>query len=289
MLIQEFFVSLQREIKTFIIMEATELLYWMRKWELDDKLIYKKASENQAIFVRNKICSNLLKTHGFVVGHHHSKSCLLPVYFMKIRNGIKLIMRENFYDWKVSVEIPEEYADLPADYLPTDCLSYSMVKNEFEKIPSCYCEGFKKEWCYDAYNPKQPGKKFTIEIPDDECLYVIIHYLKHAYPDIAFNPEDDKRTVDEIKSSIDKILADNGFNDLQEEQSYGKTVKNPVMSAWEIIRRTYNKLDDMYYDGKMTVEEMPVVSDNSQEYAEAILKFPEAHAEFLMEEWMFKM
>ena len=36
-------------------MKPVELLYWMRKWELDDNLIYKKASESQACWVRDKI------------------------------------------------------------------------------------------------------------------------------------------------------------------------------------------------------------------------------------------
>ena len=42
----------------------------------------------------------------------------------------------------------------------------------------------------------------------------------------------------------------------------------------------------MYYAHKIDIKEFPSVSDESSEYAEAIIKFPEAHAEFLMEEWM---
>ena len=267
-------------------MEPVELQYWMRKWELDDNLIYKKAGESQACWVRGKVCGNLLKTRCFVVSRHYSKSCELPVYYMKMRNGIQLIMRCNFYDWKVSVEIPRDYEPLPADYLPTDCLSHRMVKHEGERIPPCYCEGFKDEWCFDAYNPQQPPKKFTIEIPDDVCLYVILHSLKHAYPDIVFNVEDDKRTVEEIEQALDEIFDKNGFNDLRDDDRWGKVVKKPVMSAWEIIWRTYSKLDEMYYANKIDIKEFPSVSDKSSDYAEAIIKFPEAHAEFLMEEWM---
>ena len=43
----------------------------------------------------------------------------------------------------------------------------------------------------------------------------------------------------------------------------------------------------MYYDGKMTVKEMPTVSKDSQEYAKVIMRFPEVHEEFLREEWMY--
>lgn len=265
-----------------------ELKYWNRKLKLDDNLIYKNAAETQISFVQNKIVGNLLRTVGFVVSHHYSKSCELPVYFIKMRNGIKIIMRCNFYDWKLSVEIPEEYAVLPPNYLPEDCLSYDMVVNKGQKIPPCYLEGFKEEWCYDAYIPEHPGKKFTVEIPDDERLYVILHYLKHAYPDKTFCINDDKRSVKEIKQSIDKILDANGFNDYREYIFFGKPSKRRVMDAWEIICLTYCKL---YYDLDSEIREIYgksiCISNDSQCYAECILRFPEIHKEWLMEEWLF--
>ena len=269
-------------------MDKVALTYWIRKWELDDNLIYKKASERQAQFVEHKICGNLLKACGFVISKHMSKSCILPVYYIKARNGIRLTMRCNFYDWKVSVEIPDGYDNLPANYLPMDCMSHSMVEHSGEKIPSCYCEGFKKEWCFDAYNPQQPNKKFTIEIPDEERLYVVLHRLKHAYPEKVFKVEDDKRTVGKIRADIDKLLDANGFNEMRDEIFFEKSVKRRVIGAWNILWRTYCKMGDLYHDGKMPSEDYPSVSDDSREYAECIIKYPEVHEAWLMEEWMYK-
>lgn len=271
-------------------MEKTELKHWRKTWALKETLIYRQAAYDQVNFVINKICGNLLKCKGFVVSHHTSKSCKLPVYFIKLRNGIRLTMRCNFYDWKLSVEIPEEYASLPTNYLPEDCLSYDLVQNKIDKISPCYCEGFKKEWCYDAYDPQLPPKKFTIEIPDDERLYVIIHYLKHAYPDVTFNPKDDKRTVDELKSDIEKILDAHGFNDWKEETNCeGKVSKYRVMNAWEILRRTYCIMDEYPYSEEIrkVFGKSMCISNDPQRYAEVIKKFPEIHKEFLMEEWMY--
>lgn len=262
------------------------LLYFMRHWGLDEKLIYKKAAEEQAIFVRDKICGNLLWTKGFVVSHHHSKSCFLPVYYTKMRNGIKVIMRGNFYDWKISVEIPEGYA-LPLGFLPEDCLSHGMVEGKYEKIPSCYLEGFKEEWAYDAYNPEHPSRKFTIETPDDVRLYVILHTLKHIIPDIVFKVEDDKRDIGEIESSIRKIYDGNGFNEEEEDTFMGKPAKRRVMAGWEILWRTHCKIDDLYYDGKLTVEEKHSVEDDPLKLAALIMKYPEIHQEFLVEEWLY--
>ena len=268
-------------------MEKIELDYWKRKWELDENLIYKKAALSQASFVKGSICGNLLKARGFVVSTHCSKSCELPVYFIKLRNGIKLIMRCNFYDWKISVDIPEEYDILPANYLPTDCLSHCLVENATDKIPLCYLEGFKKEWSFDAYIPEQPGKRFTIEIPDDERLYVIIHYLKHAYPDKVFNPEDDQRTIEEIKASVENIINANGYNDWYDDTSWGKPHKRRIMSAWEILWRTYCIMDDMSSEIRKEFGSSMCIENDPQRYAETIKRFPEIHKEFLMEEWMF--
>ena len=49
---------------------------WMNKWDLDEKLIYKNATVKQAIFVRDDIGMNLLKSRVFIVSTHTSKFCL---------------------------------------------------------------------------------------------------------------------------------------------------------------------------------------------------------------------
>ena len=264
-------------------------MYWIRKWELDENLIYKKAGQGQAAFVRNQICGNLLHTHGFVVSKHYSKSCKLPVYFLKLRNGIKLIMRCNFYNWMVSVDIPDIYEPLPKDFLPTDCLSHRMVKHKGKRIAPCYMEGFHKEWCYDAYIPEQPSKKFSIEIPDDWRLYLIIYRLKHAYPDVEFRAEDDARTKEQIAEAVECIWNANGYADLRDEERWGKVMKRPVISSWEITWQTYSKIDDLYYDDKIDVKELPNLSDGKpMQYAELIVKHQDVHEEFLREEWMFE-
>lgn len=259
------------------------LLPWMREWDLSDKLIYKKAAENQAIFIRDDIGMNLLHSRVFIVSTHTSKSCLLPVYYIKMQNGIKLIMRGNFYDWKISVEIPENFPNLPKHYLPEDCITGGIDK----KISDCYLEGFKNEWGYDAYNPENPGKKFTIEAYDTYHLYVIIHALKNAYPDIVFKAEDDKRSKEEIVKSIEKMLDDNGFNEIKQVFPNGRVERH--MSGWEILRKTYRKVDDLCYTDKVCeYEEIKDACEQPEKLAGLILKYPSVHEAFLMEEFMFE-
>lgn len=74
------------------------LLTWIREWDIADDLIYKKAAESQAIFIRSMRDGLLDHTPVFVVSCHMSKSVLLPVYYIKIQNGVEVLIRNNFYD-----------------------------------------------------------------------------------------------------------------------------------------------------------------------------------------------
>lgn len=257
------------------------LLYWQRTFKLDSNLIWKSSAESQECFVRDTICGDLLHSNCFLVNFHHSKSCKLPVYYMKLRNGISVITRGNFYDWKISVEIPEEYPALPANYLPDDCMSWRMVENRYETIDSYFLEGFKYEWAYEGYNPATPAKKFTIEVPTDEKLYVIMHYLKHAYPETVINVSDDTRTIEEIQASIDHIVDNFGGSEVEKDDN-GKTVYNydgtpsTVMSIRDIFWRTYYKA--------YRLDNVKEPEGDSKTYAECIMKNPEVHEEFLRDE-----
>ena len=96
------------------------LLHWMRKQEIDDKMLYKNAAIKQECFIRDQICMRLLHTHSFVISTHRSKSIVLPVYAFTMENGIKVICRENFYGWKLSVKLPK---DRPCEnIIPEDLL-----------------------------------------------------------------------------------------------------------------------------------------------------------------------
>lgn len=260
----------------------------MRKWNLDDKLRWKRSAESQVHFIKNNVCGNLLNAPGFVVGTHHSKSCKLPVYFIRMRNGIELTMRGNFYDWKASVVIPEGYSGLPVGIIPEDCLSYKMVETPADKIPSCYCEGFKEDWCYDGYNPANPGRKFTIEVPDKERLYVILHVLKHVYPDVVFDEKSDVRDEDGLRKSIAGIFSAHGYDETEEDMSMGIKRERRLVSGWEILWRTHKVIDDIHYDtDNLEHKECDVLEDTAENYAKVISRFLEVHREFLMEEWLF--
>ena len=265
------------------------LLTWMREWDIPETLIFKDAGKNQAIFVRDT-CGGLLGyAPVFMISTHRSKSVTLPVYYIKMRNGIEIVMRDNFYDWKMSVKIPEHYDPLPADYLPLDCLCDG-VGDEKETIPDCYLEGFPSCWAFEAYNPERPAKKFTVELSDKFKVYVILHALKHAYPDVTFDANDDKRTPEEIQKSIEKIYDEHGFNKTYKDTFDGeKHFDRKMTSGWEILWRTYNALRhaEEEANGGHYVAGLMDVPENPEEFAKRICKFPSVHEVFLSEEYTF--
>ena len=279
------------------------LLKFMRQWDIDENLIYKKAGINQAIFVRDELALNLLRAVPvFAISTHRSKSVPLPVYGLTMRNGIKLIMRDNFYDWKATVILPKP---LPKNYLPTELFS------NHGDISDCYLEGFHASWSFKNYDPESETQtKFTVELSNKYKVYMLVFFLKNAFPDKEFNPEDDKRTVEEIKASIDKIHDEAGFNIWREDDTFGgKPYKRRLMSGFEILWRTYNAIDDFKndevtdYDSKYKYFEnkywnshphednarflMLDVPNDSSLFAKIIHGEPEVHKVFLMEEWLY--
>ena len=258
------------------------LLYHIRKTELDENLIYKKSAESQMSFMRNEIGLNLLKgMHVFVVSTHYSKSCELPVYYIMLDNGIKVIARANFYDWKISVDSP---VDIPAMSVPLDILTGG-VKS---KIPDVYLEGFHSSWSYDAYNPMNPGKRFTVEVSDRYRFYVLIHALKNALPDRPIWVNDDKRSVDEIEAAVTKIYKDNGFYEMVPNKWDSKKLTG-FICGWEILWRTHCAIENLRDTHKdLSYSDLMDVNKDPRMMAEFIMKYPEVHEVFLREENSFK-
>lgn len=131
--------------------------YWKQIMEVRDYLPYLLASDYEQF---KNITIN-------VIGTHKSKSITLPVYEVNLPHiGIKLIMRNNFFDWKVSIISDTDI----------EIKNYDLFKDR--KIEPVYCEGFKKEQVFGPYSENK--KQFTIEIEDTykliTFLYIICKY-----------------------------------------------------------------------------------------------------------------
>lgn len=152
----------------------------------DEKMLWKKSWSDQVCFVRDKIPTFLV--HGMetmnrdernkqyqtirenitVISTHTSKSILLPVYCIKA-NGDTFIIRNNFYDWKVSVETN--------DIHKMDWQKLGIIRNNETQVHPVYCEGFKPEWVYKPYADDK--WKYTIEINSRFKLKMFFWFLQN--------------------------------------------------------------------------------------------------------------
>lgn len=153
-----------------------DLLAWMRVYEPEEKMSFKRGYWHQTVFVRDELARMLHKNYEEykadpvkVISTHMSKSIVLPVYYIYLEAyDTKIIMRNNFYDWKISIE--SEYTIHGID---------DFITKEEKPINPIYCEGFEESWVYGMY--KDNYKKFTVEIgSNDYNLYTFLYMVKNS-------------------------------------------------------------------------------------------------------------
>lgn len=146
---------------------------WFMDW-LDatpDSLYFKKAAEGQIMFIRDTLGRAMVGARKeweaavSVIGEHHSKSVRLPVYKVTLP-GLDLVLRNNFYDWKVSV-VSED--------LIHNVEGWGLF-DETQAISACYCEGFPREWVFGPY--AESKRRFTVEILTQYDLYAFCLLLR---------------------------------------------------------------------------------------------------------------
>lgn len=137
---------------------------WISNHKPAENMIYKDAALSQMLFVRDTIPKMLCDTYELyrtiqdnitVISTHFSKSIELPVYCMKA-SGATYILRNNFHDWKISVNT--------GVFQRINFKELGIFDTSAE-ISGVYCEGFKREWVYGSYDKDQ--NKFTAEINDN--------------------------------------------------------------------------------------------------------------------------
>lgn len=166
----------------------------IHEWALDnepsDTIIYKDGYWDQIRFIRdrlpelfhdiiynNEYAINYTKAQKriVVINTHTSKSIKLPVVLIDLEDTLelKLIMRNNFHDWKISV--------LSSVFSIEACFGYLFEQNEI--IDPIYCEGFKEKFVFDSY--QNDKKFFTVEIRNDYQMYtfifLVINSLKRKF------------------------------------------------------------------------------------------------------------
>lgn len=158
-------------------MNKTTLKDWIANNEPAERMFFAGPAKKQFVFLSDDIAKALYDDETtaersmLVVSTHTSKSIRLPVVeawlTVRDRHAARIVLRGNFYDWKVSVD-----ARAPA-YLDSEGLFD--VGREFS---SCYCEGFPDGDVFGGY--RAPSSRFTIEIADGDDLIEFVRRLKRA-------------------------------------------------------------------------------------------------------------
>jgi hypothetical protein len=156
------------------LMKEQPLQEWFNQNKPDDNLLWKDGLARQVIFVRDTLSFLLFSSYEEyeqnrwqVVSTHTSKSVKLPVYHLRMPSGLCFTMRDNFYDWKVSVELPT-----PLEIDP------SLLFDPDETISPVYFEGFPRNRIYGSYN--DDPTRFSVEIRNDYEVYCFMLLLRQA-------------------------------------------------------------------------------------------------------------
>ena len=145
---------------------------WVRANIPSPIMIYKNAFSHQVVFVRDVLTDIFFESYDesennpvVVISHHFSKSIKLPVYQIDVpKLGLKIILRNNFYDWKVSI-----ISSIPIDF------EFGGLFRRNEKVQ--FCEGFPPEYVFTCFNKN--NQKFTVDISNDYKLYTFLYILKN--------------------------------------------------------------------------------------------------------------
>ena len=157
--------------------QKTNLQDWFMSNRASEEMIYKKASENQIMFVRDNLsCLVTGKSNNvFVISTHTSKSIKLPVYSLE-REGLQIILRNNFYNWKMSV-ISKQFIELDFSGLfhtsPPIDPDYTG-----DSLASCYFEGFPEKLIFGYYDLSN-HKKWSAEISSNYELWTVLFVVLH--------------------------------------------------------------------------------------------------------------
>jgi hypothetical protein len=107
----------------------------------------------------------------WVIGEHRSKSVRLPVYSLERPDlGIRLVLRNNYFDWKLTVisEVP-----IQSDLFPYLFKTMPPVEPEYtgDELAACYFEGFPKDlvFGYQATDPRRWSASL-----DDHALWTSV-------------------------------------------------------------------------------------------------------------------
>lgn len=158
---------------------------WITERVVADEMLWKGSWGHQMSFLRDPLrrvaATGLewdeMKQIAKVISTHMSKSVSLPVVeYTRKDLGLRLIVRNNFYNWKLSVvsktPIKADFSGLFHTTLP------KQPKYTGNPLADCYFEGFPNNLIFGYYS--QDKQKFSAKIDSDEQLYTTFFLIMRA-------------------------------------------------------------------------------------------------------------
>ena len=168
--------------------QKTPLQEWFNEQlaSTNDELIYKGASGEQIMWVRDELSGLAFaglpyergRVRCWVISEHYSKSVRLPVYSIEREDiGLQLVLRGNFYNWKLSCMSRQP---IRCDF---DGLFYTTPPVEPDYTGDClhpvYFEGFPPEHIFGYYAPSD-GRQWSAEIGGKHALWTTVFLIMKA-------------------------------------------------------------------------------------------------------------
>lgn len=151
-----------------------KLQEWISENQPKEEMIWKDSFWTQVKFVRDRLINafdikssdeySSFRESVEVISIHTSKSISLPVYRI-VWKGITLTLRNNFYNWKLSIE-----SDKPLHNLN----QFELFRSSDRVVAVC-CKGFKDDWIFQPY--EESNQKFSLAINNDYELFFLIKLI----------------------------------------------------------------------------------------------------------------
>jgi hypothetical protein len=158
---------------------------WMEANLPRDEMLWRGSAVDQMVFVRETL--NQLVWTGvpwadrgepMVISTHRSKSIDLPVYELSRPDvGIRLVMRDNFYNWKLSV-LSERPLDVDLSGL---CKTTPPVDRNYtgDALSEVYFEGFPSNLVF-GYLDASDRRRFSAELFGREGVWTAVFLIMRS-------------------------------------------------------------------------------------------------------------
>jgi hypothetical protein len=167
---------------------------WISAQTVEDKMLWKGAFGHQMMFLRDTLTPligagldyPIIRDQvAFVISTHRSKSITLPVVsYERPDIGLQLVVRENFYNFKLSVlsDIRATRTNLTGVIIPRLCLTSPPPDPDYtgDCLAPCYFEGFPPELIFGYFDQDPTGCRWSAEIWGYEQMYTAVFAIMTA-------------------------------------------------------------------------------------------------------------